>query len=61
MENVRDGSIILMHELYETSLEALEILLPKLYAEGYQVVSVGELAKLKGREILSGHAYRSFT
>ena len=61
MENVRDGSIILMHELYETSLEALEILLPKLYAEGYQVVSVGELANLKEREILAGHAYRSFT
>ena len=61
MENVQDGSIILMHELYETSLEALEILLPKLYAEGYQVVSVGELAELKGKEILTGHAYRSFT
>lgn len=61
MENVSDGSIILMHELYETSLEALEILLPKLYAEGYQVVSVGELAELKGKEILTGHAYRSFT
>ena len=59
MENVSDGSIILMHELYETSLEALEIILPKLYAEGYQVVSVGELAELKGREVLSGHAYRS--
>ena len=59
MENVSDGSIILMHELYETSLEALEIILPKLYAEGYQVVSIGELAELKGREVLSGHAYRS--
>ena len=59
MDNVSDGSIILMHELYETSLEALKIILPKLYAEGYQVVSIGELAELKEREILSGHAYRS--
>ena len=59
MDNVSDGSIILMHELYETSLEALEIILPRLYAEGYQVVSVSELAELKDREVLSGHAYRS--
>lgn len=61
MENVSDGSIILMHELYATSLEALEILLPKLYLEGYQVVSVGELASLKDRTLDSGHAYRSLT
>ena len=61
MEHVSDGSIILMHEIYQTSLEALEILLPKLYALGYQVVSVGELANLKDRNIEVGHAYRSLT
>ena len=60
MENVSDGSIILMHELYQTSLEALEIILPKLYAAGYQVVSVGELAELQDRSIEAHHAYRSF-
>lgn len=59
MENASDGSIILMHELYETSLQALEILLPKLYAEGYQVVSVGELAALKDKTLEVGHAYRA--
>ena len=59
MDNVRDGSIILMHELYETSLQALEILLPKLYAEGYQVVSISELAKLQDKTLESGHAYRA--
>lgn len=59
MDNVSDGSIILMHELYKTSLEALEILLPKLYALGYQVVSVGELAELQGKDLQAGHAYRA--
>ena len=59
MENVQDGSIILMQELYETSLQALEILLPRLYAEGYQVVSVSELANMKGKTLESGHAYRA--
>ena len=59
IENVSDGDIILMHELYETSLEALKILLPKLYTMGYQVVSVGELATLRDHDLSSGHAYRA--
>jgi len=58
-ENVSDGSIILMHELYETSYESLKIILPWLYANGYQVVSVSELAKLKGRTLESGNVYLS--
>jgi len=36
----------------------LKIVLPKLYAMGYQVVSVSELASLKGRTLEAGHAYR---
>jgi len=58
IENVNDGSIILMHELYETSYEALKIALPKLYSMGYQVVSITELAKIKNRTLEPGHAYR---
>ncbi len=57
--NVSDGSIILMHELYETSYEALEEILPWLYLNGYQVVSVSELASLKNRTLEVGSAYRS--
>lgn len=59
MDNVSDGDIILMHELYATSLEALEILLPKLYAEGYQVVSISELATLQDKDLQAHHAYRA--
>ncbi|MDE5539282.1 MAG: polysaccharide deacetylase family protein [Bacilli bacterium] len=59
MDNVSDGSIILMHELYETSYESLKIVLPKLYAMGYQVVSVGELSHLKGKTLEVGKAYVS--
>ena len=33
--------------------------LPRLYAEGYQVVSIGELAKIKGRTLEIGNAYTS--
>ena len=58
-ENVHDGSIILMHELYESSYESLKIILPWLYANGYQVVSVSELAKIKGKTLETGKAYLS--
>ncbi len=59
IENVSDGSIILMHELYESSLEALKIVLPKLYTMGYQVVSISELAELQNKTLEVNHAYRS--
>ena len=48
-----------MHEIYKTSVEALEELLPRLYSMGYQVVSISELAYLQDRVIESGHAYIS--
>lgn len=59
LENVSDGSIILMHELYQTSYESLKIFLPKLYAMGYQVVNISELFALKDRTPEVGKAYRS--
>ena len=59
MENVTDGDIILMHDSYDSTVEAVEELLPKLYAEGYQVVSISELAQLKGKTLEKNQVYRS--
>lgn len=59
LEHVKDGDIILMHDLYDSTVEAVEELLPKLYKEGYQVVSISELAKLKGIELEEHNVYRS--
>lgn len=59
MENVSDGDIILMHDLYDSTVEAVEELLPLLYAEGYQVVTISELAKLKGKTLENHEVYRS--
>jgi len=58
LTNLSDGSIILMHDSYSTTIEATEKLLPILYAKGYQVVSVSELARLKGVELEKNMAYR---
>ncbi len=59
LENVSDGDIILMHDSYDTTIDAVEELLPKLYNEGYQVVSVTELASLKEQILEKNNIYRS--
>lgn len=43
MRDIDDGDIVLMHEIYENSYEAFCILIERLYAEGYEIVSVTEL------------------
>lgn len=60
MENVSDGDIILMHDSYDSTVEAVEELLPKLYAAGYQVVSVSELASIADKNLEKHTIYRSF-
>lgn len=60
IENIKDGDIILMHDLYDTTIEAVEKLLPELYVQGYQVVTVSELANLKGSNLEPHKVYRFF-
>ena len=61
MNNVQDGSIILMHDLYSTSVDAAEILIPQLIEDGYQLVTVHELAAAHGKELNPGVTYGEFT
>lgn len=60
INKVKDGDIILMHDLYETTIKAVEKLLPELYVRGFQVVSVSELANIKGQTLEVHKVYRSF-
>ena len=60
MENVTDGSIILMHDIFITSVDAVEMLVPQLISEGYELVTVHELAEKKGIELQTGITYGSF-
>nr|WP_303243186.1 polysaccharide deacetylase family protein [uncultured Blautia sp.] len=61
MNNVQDGSIILMHDIYSTSVDAAEILIPQLIEDGYQLVTVHELAATHGKELNPGVTYGEFT
>ena len=40
---VRGGDIILFHDMYESTVEAVRVLVPYLIDEGYDLVSVEEL------------------
>lgn len=43
LNNVRDKDIILMHDIYPTSVQAAIELIPLLQERGYQLVTVSEL------------------
>lgn len=47
LTNVKDGSIILMHDTHERTSEAVKILVPKLIEKGYQLVTISELKEVK--------------
>ena len=60
MDNASDGQIILMHDIFKESVDAAEIFIPQLLQEGYQLVTVSELAAAKGITLENGTAYGSF-
>ncbi len=57
LSKVKDGDIVLMHDIYESTAEAVEILVPKLKEQGYMVVTVSEMARYKGKELENHKAY----
>ena len=57
MTKVKDGDIILMHDIYSATVKAVEIVVPKLLKEGYQIVSVSELFYYKKIELENGKIY----
>ena len=57
VSQVKDGDIILMHDIYDSTAEAVEFMVPKLKEMGYQIVSVSQLAQYKGTTLELGKAY----
>lgn len=57
--DIQDGSIVLMHDLYATTADAVEEVLPWLYENGYVVVTVSELMAIKGVKMEDGKVYTS--
>lgn len=60
MNNVKDGDIILMHDIHKPTMQAALKLIPKLKKAGYQLVTVSELAKYRGYNLKNGTTYYKF-
>ncbi|WP_312831832.1 polysaccharide deacetylase family protein [Sedimentibacter saalensis] len=56
-ENVKDGDIILMHDLYESSMEASKTVIPELINRGYQLVTISELSESREVILRAGQTY----
>ena len=57
INNVKDGDIILFHDSYDETVEAIEELLPILYSKGYQIMSISELFEIKGITLENNQIY----
>lgn len=55
-----DGRVILMHSIYNSTADTIEILVPELIKKGYQLVTISEMAKYKGYKLQTGNIYYNF-
>ncbi len=60
LSQVKDGDIVLMHELYSATGAAALQIIPELTAIGYQLVTVSEMAQARGVALQPGQTYSSF-
>lgn len=60
VEATYDGAIVLMHDIYESTVEAVGGIIDDLRAQGYEFLTVSELAEVRGVEMVEGVAYGSF-
>ena len=59
IDDISDGSIILLHDHYLSTVQALELIIPKLQEEGYKIVNITELFSLKNITLENNKVYRS--
>lgn len=59
-EQIHDGAIILMHDIYDTTVDAVSVIIDELRKDGYEFVTVSELAKLRNVNLSNGSIYYNF-
>jgi peptidoglycan/xylan/chitin deacetylase (PgdA/CDA1 family) len=57
---VRDGDVILMHDMSDSSVEAALIIIDRLQKQGFHFVTVSELAQKRGITPEPGKRYSRF-
>ncbi len=59
-QNLKDGGVILMHDIHETTIEAVPYLIDILRGNGYEFVTLSELVKIRHLNLENGALYWGF-
>jgi len=60
VSRARDGDIILLHDIYPTSVQAALEIVDRLHQKGFLFVTVEELAQQRHVDLTAGEVYRCF-
>lgn len=58
LDKVKDGDVLLMHDIHEFTVELSEELIPALTARGFQLVTLNELFEARGVKPENGEHYK---
>ena len=57
LNTAQDGDVVLLHDIYGFTLEAMRIVVPELKARGYQLVTFSEMMAVHGVTMENGQKY----
>ncbi len=60
LSEAHDGAIILMHDIYPTTIDAVPIVIDKLRENGYEFTTISELTKARNIKLENGTSYYNF-
>lgn len=57
INKAKDGDIVLMHDIYKSTVNSLDLIIPELINNGYNLVTVSELFNYKNIKLEKGKVY----
>jgi len=59
LNKINNDSIVLMHDVFEGTVDAIESCLPKLIGQGFRFVDLHTLFSVRDKALLKNHIYKS--
>lgn len=60
VSKIKDGDVILLHDMSDSSVDAAFAIIDQLQVQGYRFVTASQLAAAKNIQLCPGHEYRRF-
>ena len=57
---IRDGDVVLLHDMSQTSVDAALTIVDRLLEEDFEFVTVSELARIRRAKLIPGKEYTAF-